>query len=168
MKFSINWNDKNYSSRKSLKFFFFLSRLLNSVETRYWLTELKTVDIVWIFKKIRHLIESLFILTIIYIDYNAALNIVKQITLTTSFTNKLNFRFIRASNYIQQFNLKLRHKLNAQHIISNAFSRLFNLNKKQQLVNDEKKLNVLFIIIICEMNKIFQTRFLKSYRNNSI
>ena len=88
--------------------------------------------------------------------------------LTTSFINKLNFRFIRTSNYIQRFNLKLRYKLSAQHIISNTFSRLFNLNKKQQLINDEKKLNILFIIIICKINKNFRIRFLKNYRNNSI
>ena len=168
IKFWINWNSKDYSTQKFLKIFFFLNRLLNSVETRYWSIELKTVDIIWIFKKIRHLIESLFISTIIYINYDAAFDIIKQITLTTSFTNKLNFRFIRASNYIQQFNLKLRYKLSAQHIISNTFSRLFNLNKKQQLIDDEKKLNILFIIIICEMNKVFRTRFLKNYRNNSV
>ena len=88
--------------------------------------------------------------------------------MTTSFTNKLNFCFIRTLNYIQQFNLKLRYKSNAQHIISNALSRLFNLNKKQQLINDKKKLNVLFIIIICEMNKVFRIRFLKDYRNDLI
>ena len=40
---------------------------------------------------------------------------------------------MRTLNYIQQFNLKIQHKLNAQYIILNASFRLFNLNI------DEKK-----------------------------
>ena len=112
--------------------------------------------------------KSSFISTIIYIDHDAALDIIKQITLTIFFIDKLNLRLIRASNYIQRFNLKLRHKSNAQHIISNAFSRLFSLNKKQQLIDDEKKLNALFTITMCEMNEVFRIRLLKNYRNDSI
>ena len=48
--------------------------------------------------------------TIIFINYNAILNIVKQINITTTFINKLNFRFVRVFDYIQQFNVKLRYK----------------------------------------------------------
>ena len=41
---------------------------------------------------------------------------------------------MRALNYIQQFNLKIQYKLNAQHIILNVFSRLFSLN-----INEKKR-----------------------------
>ena len=40
------WNDKDYSSRKSLKSIFFFNRFLIFVETRYWSTKLKIIDIV--------------------------------------------------------------------------------------------------------------------------
>ena len=168
VKFIVNWNDKDYSSRKSLKFILFLSRLLISVETRYWSTELKIVEIVWMLKKIKHLIESSTISTIIYIDHEFTLDIVKQISLFTSFTNKLNFRLIRVSNYIQRFNLELRHKSDVQHIIFDAFSRLVNLNiDENKQINDEKEFDALFIIILVEMNEVFRNRFLKNYRKNS-
>ena len=168
IKLIVNWNDKNYSSRKSLKSIFFLSRLLISIETRYWSTKLKIVEIVWMLKKIKHLIESSTIFIVIYIDHEFTLNIIKQISLSTSFTNKLNFRLIRASDYIQRFNLKLRHKSDAQHIIFDAFSRLVSLNiDENKQINDEKKLNALFIIILIKMNEIFRNRLLKNYRENS-
>ena len=119
-------------------------------------------------KKIKHLIELSTIFIVIYIDHEFTLNIVKQISLSTSFTDKLNFRLIRASDYIQRFNLKLKHKSDAQHIIFDAFSRLISLNiDENKQINDEKKLNVLFIIILIEMNEIFRNRFLKDYRKNS-
>ena len=38
IKFDSNWNEKEYFFRKSLKSIFFLSKLFNSTETRYWST----------------------------------------------------------------------------------------------------------------------------------
>ena len=40
------WNDKNCSSRNSIESIFFFSRLLSSIETRYWFTKLKLIDVV--------------------------------------------------------------------------------------------------------------------------
>ena len=58
--------------------------------------------------------------TVIYTNYNVVLRITKQITLTTSSTNKLNLRLIRASNYIQRFrNIEFRYKLDLRYIVSN-------------------------------------------------
>ena len=141
--------------------------MFNSTKTRFWFIELKFVYIVWIFKKIRHLIKILVIITIIYIDHNAILNLIEQITFIVSFIDKLNLRFIRVSNYIQRFNLKIRHKSNKMHIISNAFSRLINLNINFDRFNDEKKLNVLFIITLIHMKNIFRKKLLKNYFNDS-
>ena len=167
VKFFAKWNDKNYSSRKSLKSIFFFNRFLIFVETRYWSMKLKIIDIVWVLKKIKHLMKSFFISIVIYTNHDVALNIIKQTTFTTFFIDKLNFRFIRASNYIQRFNVELRHKSNAQHIISNVFFfRFVNLNTEQKLVDDEKKLNVLFITTLIKMNEAFRNRFLKNYRND--
>lgn len=50
--------------------------MLNEVERNYWSTKLKIVDIVWVVKKIRHMIESIRkSLTIIYIDHSIAMSI---------------------------------------------------------------------------------------------
>ena len=130
----VNWNDKNYSSRKAIELVLFLNRLLIDVETKYWFTELKLVDIVWIFKKVRHMIdffEQEF--TVIFIDHDVVLNIIKQIKMTITFIDKLNFRFVRASDYIQRFDVELRHKSNKQHIVSNVLFRFVNITSTNNL-----------------------------------
>ena len=101
-----------YFSRHVIKSILFFNRLLIDVETRYWFIELKIIDIVWIFKKTKHIVEISSNKTIVYIDHEFALDIVNQITMTTISIDKLNLRFVRASDYIQRFNLDIRHKSN--------------------------------------------------------
>ena len=103
---------------------------------------------------------------VIYIDYNATFNIVIQITLTIIFINKLNLRFIRVFDYIQRFNLKIRYKLNKQHIVSNVLFKFFNDNIEYKIVVDkiDDELNVLFIASLIEINKIFRKRILNNYK----
>lgn len=88
---------------------------------------------------------------VIYIDYAIALDIVRQTSLITTSTNKLNFRLIRISNYLQRFNLDIRHKLDKQHIMSNALSRLaFDNNEsflRKSFANDYDELDALLIIL---------------------
>ena len=79
-------------------------------------------------------------------------------------TNKLNLRLIRASSYIQRFNLNIRHKSKKQHVVSNILSRLTSLNIFFK--TNEKKLNVFFIINFVKMNEFFRNRLLKSYNND--
>ena len=94
------------------------------------------------------------------------MKLIKQTILIISFIDKFNFLLIRALNYIQRFNLKIRHKSNKMHVILNALSRLINLNVNAKKSNDENKLNVLFIINLIEMKKIFRNRLLKNYFKN--
>ena len=54
--------------------------------------------------------KTFTLITIIYIDHDAALKIIKQISLITSLIDKLNLRLMRASDYLQRFNLNIRHK----------------------------------------------------------
>ena len=138
VKLAAKWDGKGYPTRKSLEPIVFLSRLLISAETRYWPTKQEIAGIVWVLKKIRHLVESSSIPTVIYTDHGAALGIAKQTMLTTSSTDKLNFRLIRASDYIQRFNAELWHKSGAQHIIPDALSRLASLNNEHKLADDEE------------------------------
>ena len=101
VKKSVNWNEKNYSSRKAIKSILFLSRLLFDVEIKYWFTELKFNDIVWILRKIRHLFD--FFLTksfVIFIDHDVVLEIIKQINMTIVSIDKFNFRFVKTFDYI--------------------------------------------------------------------
>ena len=56
------------------------------------------------------MIESSLIFIVIYIDHDVVLKIVKQITFITLSTNKLNLRLIKAFDYVQRFNLKIRYK----------------------------------------------------------
>ena len=90
----------DYFSRIVMKLILFFSRLLNPAEIKYWSIEFEIADIIWIFKKIRHLIKTFISTTIIYIDHDAALRIAKQISLITTFIDKLNLRLMRASNYL--------------------------------------------------------------------
>ena len=83
--------------KNEIQFIMFFSKILIDAETKYWLIELKMIKVVWIVKKIRHMIESCRKSSmIIFIDYAVIADLIKQIFLTTFNTNKLNLRFVRA------------------------------------------------------------------------
>ena len=129
---------------------------------------MKITEIVWIFKKTRHIVEAFNNITIIYTNHNVVLKITFQIILFTIFTNKLNFRLVRASNYIQRFNLNIKHKSKKQHVISNALFRFVNVNINRSLkkIVDEKKLNALFIASLIKINSNFKSRIIANYKFN--
>lgn len=131
-----------YPPRRDVEPIVFLSRLLTSAETRYWPTELELAGLVWVLRKIRHLVETSKDPSIFYTDHGAALGIAKQTTLSTSSTDKLNLRLIRASDYIQRFNIILKHKPGKQHVVPDALSRLPTNNSDTQL-GGEGELDVL-------------------------
>lgn len=80
-------------------------------------------------RKIRYLLDLLEIrLSIVFINYETTLKITKQTSTIIVFINKLNLRLIRALNYIQRFDLKLRHKLDKQHVVFDALLRLASTN----------------------------------------
>ena len=133
--------DDNYS-RISMQLIMYLSRMLNVVEQNYWSIELEIVDIVWVIKKIRHMIEftrKSFI--IIYIDHFVAISISRQTSLTTSSIDKSNLRLVRASQYLFSFNLTLRHKVEKFNVVSDALSRLFEY--RASMIDDKDKNDIL-------------------------
>ena len=67
---------KTTSESKSMKSILFLSWLLINVKTRYWSTELKVAGLVWVVKKIRHMIEAAELFIIVYTDHSAAIFII--------------------------------------------------------------------------------------------
>ena len=121
--------------------------------------------IVWVTRKIRHLIETSKYPTTFYTDHGAALGIAKQTTLSTSSTDKLNLRLICASDYIQRFNITLRHKPGKMHIVPDALSRLSTSNSEDKL-GAEGELDVLFTTALVEMSNEFRTKILKGYETD--
>ena len=111
--------------RSAVQPILFLSKLLNSAEQNYWPTELEVAGIVWVVKRVRHLIDSTRKPpTIIYTDHSAAVPISRQTTLATSSTDKLNLRLVRASQYLSSFNIAIRHKSGKSNVVPDALSRL--------------------------------------------
>ena len=96
----------------------------------------------------------------------ATLDIATQIILIITFTNKLNLRLIRVFHYIQRFNLNIRHKSKKQHIVSNILFRLIIDNHESTTKKNE--LNVLFIVFLIEMNKVFRKRLIDEYKSNFV
>lgn len=112
-------------ARTAVQPIMFLSRCLNGAEKNYWPTELEVAGIVWVIRKIRHMVESTEVPpTVVYTDHSAAVPISRQTTLTTSSTDKLNLRLVRASQYLSGFNLSIRHKAGKSNIVPDALSRL--------------------------------------------
>ena len=158
-------NDKKYSSRKSIELILFLNRLLIDVEIKYWSTELKLTDIIWILKKIRHLIDSFEQRSIvIFTNHDAILRLIKQTNLTIVFIDKFNLRLIKTFDYIQRFEIELRHKSNKQHIVYDALSRLININIDTIFEKDE--LNVLFTTAFVKMKESFRQKLVADYNTD--
>lgn len=102
--------------------------------------------------------------TIIYIDYDATLDIAKQTSLTITSIDKLNLRLVRTFDYLQRFNLDIRHKLDKQHIVLDVLFRLTSANifAKKSFANDE--LNALFTAFLVKMKSNFRVRIVDDYR----
>lgn len=80
-------------------------------------TELEVAGLVWVVKKIRHLIENAEKPTTIYTDHAATVQIIQQSSLNTTSTEKLKLRLIRASEFLQRFNLIVKHVPGKTHTV---------------------------------------------------
>jgi len=124
--------------QKSMKPILFLSQLLTDAETRYWSMKLEVAKLIWVLKKTHHLIEAVKQLTIVYTDHAAAVEIEHQFSLNTITVKKLNLRLVRASEYLQRFQLKIQYKSEKTNIISDTLFRLFSSNNvHEQLASRE-------------------------------
>jgi len=86
--------------------------------------------------------------------------------MTTASTDKLNLRLVRASDYIQRFDLELRHKPGKQHIVPDALSRLASTNSATGRLADEGELDALFTTALVEMDEAFRKRLTDGYRSD--
>ena len=146
----------------------FLSRLLTDAETRYWPTELEVAGLVWVVKKIRHMIEASMMPAIIFTDHSAAVSIVRQTSMNTVSTEKLNLRLIRASEYLQRFRLDVRYKPGKTNIVPDALSRLAKSedsawdNWKPSAVDEA----MAHPIAIVEMSRAFKDKIKQGYEDD--
>ena len=125
MIYHVKGDSDQYKSRTDVQPIMFLSKMLSSAENNYWPTELEVAGVVWVVRKVRHLIESSRKPpTIIYTDHSAAVPISRQTTMSSSSTDKLNLRLVRASQYLSQFNLLVKYKAGKANIVPDALSRL--------------------------------------------
>ena len=131
------FKDYVFESRKTETFRyrtkFSPNRMSNEVEIKYWPTELEIVGLIWVIRKIRHMIESAKQINVILIDHTANISIVKQTTFANNNTDKLNFRLIRASIYLSQFRLNVKYRPGKKHVIPDVLSRLFSGNRPVKL-----------------------------------
>lgn len=162
------WKDESgkWPARTAVEPIMFISRLLTTAEAVYWPTELEIAGFVWTLKKIRHLVESSKQPTIIQTDHSAIVDIMKQklITATTS-TLRMNTRLIRASQFLTQFDLKVRHKPGKEHVVPDALSRLKNAGP--QLQDTYSELDVLFTAALVEMKQEFAQKILQGYKKDT-
>ncbi|KAL1981340.1 hypothetical protein VTN96DRAFT_2781 [Rasamsonia emersonii] len=124
----------------------FFSRTLTPAERHYWPTELEVSSLIWVLRKIRHLVEAApcDLLPVIYTDHSATISIAKQSSLTSSSTDRLNLRLVRASQYIQQFNLLIYHKPGKENVVADALSRL---PAADMTPSSEPDLDVLYVTV---------------------
>ena len=118
------FDDTSYF-RTAIQFIMFLNRCLNGAKKNYWFIELKIVDIVWIIRKIKHMIEFIEIFSaIVYIDHSTVVFISRQIIFIIFSSDKLNLRLVKVSQYLFDFNLFIKHKVDKINVVSDALSRL--------------------------------------------
>ena len=154
-------------TRVKIRPIMFLSRLLTDAEKNYWPTELEVAGLVWTVRKIRHLIESSKSRVVVYTDHSATVDIAKQGSLTTTSTVRLNLRLVRASQYIQRFELDVRHKPGKRNVIPDALSRLASTNDQPEPPG-HAELDVLYAYTatLVEMDDDFKRRIVKGYRSD--
>ena len=104
--------------------------------------------------------------TIIFTDYSAAISIVRQTSINTVSTKKLNLRLIRASEYLQRFRLDVRYKPDKINTIPDALSRLTSREYRPE--TNESILEALnihyFPVSLIELSPNFRRRILKGYQ----
>jgi hypothetical protein len=146
----------------------FLSKILISIEKRYWFIELEIAVVVWIVKKLHHMIRAFKHFTIIWIDHAVTAVIAKQTKMIISNIDKFNLRLVKIEMYLSQFELNIRHKFDRDHVISDALFRLsffdekFTENQNIDTLNDIET----YADILMKMSSQFKDRLVQDYKTN--
>lgn len=104
--------------------------------------------------------------TLIFTDHSAALGIGKQTLLSTLLINKLNLRLIRIFEYLQRFNIEIYHKPGKQHIVPDTLSQLTSINSDKKPVFIKDELDILFTILLVQIEQVFKEKILNGYKSD--
>ena len=122
---------------------------------------------VWVVKKVWHIIKLFSQATVIYTNYGANVSLAKVTSLTTLVTDKLNLHLIHTSEYLQWFTLDIRHKPGKQHIVLDTLSCLTLALKPG---TDISELNVLhtyaYTTSLVKMDSDFKTKLMLGYKKD--
>ena len=147
----------------------FLSRLLISAKMNYWSIELKMTTLIWVVKKVRHLIKFSEFSIVIQIDHSVTVEICKQKLITaTSSSIRSNIRFVRVFQYLSQFSLNVRHKSRKDNIISDALFRLSNTDVVSFEKENYSEFDALYVYntTLIKISKNFSDRIVQKYIND--
>jgi hypothetical protein len=174
---------KNSSFKRDVESILFLSKILFKTEFRYWSTELKMIELIWIVKKIAHMIKSSKHSIVIYIDHEIISVITAIIKLITSSTDRLNMKLIRVFMYLSQFRLNIRHRSEKSNVISDALSKLsvkrnnssheaLNLNQdlehyQSDIETSESDQVYVYVTTLVKMFTKFRTKIQKEYQKKT-
>lgn len=117
-------DEKVPPTKKNVDPILFLSKTLSQAEGRYWPTELEMAGLVWTVRRIAHLMKSSKHPIVIYMDHGANAAIANQTKLSTTSIDRLNMKLVRASTYLSQFRVEVKHRPGKTNIMPDALSRL--------------------------------------------
>ena len=136
LKFTANFNN---FKRNEIELIMFFNRMFTSTKKRYWSTKLKMIDLMWIIRRVKHIIEIFKHVTMIFIDHVVNFSIARQITLIFNNIDKLNLWFVRIFIYFFQFRIDVRYRFDKRHVI---FDVLFKLSIEIFFLNDDENLKL--------------------------
>ena len=125
---TVELTTKSPPKQKTIQPILFLSRELTGPEAQYWPTELEMSGLVWVVRKLRHLIEASEASVIVFTDHSATCQIARQTSLNTVSIEKSNLKLVRSSEYLQRFNLDIQHRSGISNVIPDSLSRLPIIN----------------------------------------
>ena len=140
----------------------FLSKMLIAVETKYWSTKLEVAILIWVIKKIKHMIKTITKTTVIFIDHSANTSIIRQYILNFENTDKLNLKLIKAFVYLFQFDFDVRYKFDKTNIVFDDFFKLLTINSTKLSAKScmwEKSFQISLIIMTNDFKKKFVSKY---------
>lgn len=169
VKEGITLKPGDYPKRVDVQPIMFLSRALHGGEKNYWPTELEVAGVCWAIRKLSHMVLSSVRPTKVFTDHGAITGIIKQRSLKTTSMDRSNLFLVRASNFLQGFDLEVFHKPGKEHVVPDALSRLASLSppaKSPELDFDHLPAYLPFSVSMAEMSQEFLSELINGYTSD--
>jgi hypothetical protein len=135
----------------------FFSRTLTTAETKYWLTELEVSGLVWAISRLAQYLLTNKQTAICFTDHRAAIWISRQTEMKSTSIERQNLKLIRASTYVQQYDVDVRYKPGKHNTIPDALSRLPAQSLHTDHAQDLEKLDDAYLYYVT--NACFSSEF---------